>query len=101
MKHKIISLSKNPKLQCLTYPFLKLAETILINKIGRDLRAQTIRELRQSLIETTNNNIRAILIYGSTAKGKARPDSDIDMMIILNDTDALPILVSEEEMDCI
>ena len=67
--------------------------------IGEELRAKTITELRKSLNIFDNDNIRAILLYGSTAKGEAKLSSDVDIIVILNDTKVSPVFLSQEEIN--
>ena len=99
MNNKIVSLTSPNTLKQWLSNFNKNAiEVLRTTRIGRELRAEAVSELRDCLIKGNNENIRAILLFGSTAKGTAKPNSDIDLMVILNDTDANPLFVSEEEM---
>jgi len=39
--------------------------------------------LREELQETMGSQLEAIYLYGSQARGEARPDSDIDILIVV------------------
>jgi predicted nucleotidyltransferase len=37
-----------------------------------------------AMLEFSENNIRQVILFGSTARGEARPDSDIDVCVTIN-----------------
>lgn len=43
------------------------------------------RAVKQALVELYGDRIARLLLYGSYARGDARPDSDIDFLVILKD----------------
>lgn len=45
--------------------------------------AAILKKLRADLALILDNRLEAIYLYGSQARGDARPDSDIDVMIVL------------------
>src|SRR5690606_19899248 len=47
--------------------------------------SEILRILRQELEEILGDELDAIYLYGSRARGDARPDSDIDVLIVLRD----------------
>jgi predicted nucleotidyltransferase len=44
-----------------------------------------LRKLKKELIRIYGDQIHSILLYGSRARGDERPDSDIDILIVLKD----------------
>jgi predicted nucleotidyltransferase len=42
-----------------------------------------LKELKQGLIRIYGNQLKAVYLYGSYARGDARPDSDIDVLMVL------------------
>lgn len=42
-----------------------------------------LKRLKRELIAIYGDEIHSILLYGSRARGDARPDSDIDILIVL------------------
>lgn len=44
-----------------------------------------LRELKKGLVEIYGDQLKAIYLFGSFARGEGRlPDSDIDVMVVLN-----------------
>ena len=42
-----------------------------------------IEEIKQRLVATYGDRLRGVVLYGSEARGEARPDSDIDLLVLL------------------
>jgi predicted nucleotidyltransferase len=51
-----------------------------------------LNELKASLVELYGDRLFSLILFGSQARGEATPDSDIDVMVVLND----PVNVAEE-----
>ncbi|MBD2149476.1 nucleotidyltransferase domain-containing protein [Pseudanabaena sp. FACHB-1277] len=51
-----------------------------------------LKELKASLVNLYGDRLFAMILFGSQARGEATPDSDIDVMAVLND----PVNVAEE-----
>lgn len=49
---------------------------------------QILNRFKQLLLERFGDNIISLILYGSVARGTARNDSDIDLLIILKDAPA-------------
>ena len=45
--------------------------------------ARILRDLRAELEQRLGDRLAAVYLYGSRARGDARPDSDIDVLIVL------------------
>ena len=43
-----------------------------------------MKELKEGLVHIYGDKLKAVYLYGSYARGDARTDSDIDVMIVLN-----------------
>ncbi|MBI5838887.1 MAG: nucleotidyltransferase domain-containing protein [Chloroflexi bacterium] len=44
-----------------------------------------LKELKQGLVNIYGEQLKAVYLYGSYARGEARPDSDIDVLMVLKD----------------
>ena len=44
-----------------------------------------LRKLKNGLVEIYGDQLNAVYLYGSYARGEARPSSDVDVMIVLSD----------------
>lgn len=44
-----------------------------------------LNELHQGLVELVGDQLAAIYLYGSQARGKARDDADIDVLVVLKE----------------
>ena len=52
-----------------------------------------LRTLRQELAKALGSQLERIVLYGSRARGEARPDSDIDLLIVVKDEVNYPDLM--------
>jgi len=50
---------------------------------------QILIKFKQSLLDRFSNNLISIVVFGSIARGTARKESDIDLLIILKDAPAV------------
>ncbi len=48
-------------------------------------RNEIMNELRDRMIDTYRDQLIAIVLFGSQARGDATPDSDFDVLIVLKD----------------
>ncbi len=62
-----------------------------LNILDMPLRVHAaLRELRESLRETYGDRLQRLVVFGSHARGDARADSDVDVLIVLGgDVDPL------------
>ena len=44
-----------------------------------------LRSLRRDLAHALGDQLQAVILYGSQARGQARPDSDIDVLVVVRD----------------
>lgn len=47
-------------------------------------RSELLAEIRRRLEEAHGARLRGIVLYGSEARGEAGPDSDIDLLVLLD-----------------
>jgi|SRR5215207_969824 len=52
-------------------------------KVPQRIR-KIMKELKEGLIRIYGDKLKELYLYGSYARGVAQPDSDIDVMIVLN-----------------
>jgi predicted nucleotidyltransferase len=48
-------------------------------------RGALLRRIRSELEVTYGQRLRLVMLYGSEARGEARPDSDIDVLVLLDE----------------
>lgn len=59
---------------------------VLYNSIVNDPKLSTLlKKLPDELGDTFGENLSAVYLYGSQARGDAHPDSDIDVLVVLRD----------------
>ncbi len=46
-------------------------------------REQILKEIRARLEAKHGHRLRGVVLYGSEARGQSRPDSDIDLLVLL------------------
>ena len=46
-------------------------------------RQTLLGEIRQRLLEVHGRRLHGVVLYGSEARGESRPDSDIDVLVLL------------------
>ena len=49
------------------------------------LVSAVLSEIRSRLEETFGSRLKGVLLYGSEAAGRSRPDSDIDILVLLDE----------------
>jgi len=47
-------------------------------------RNELLRRVKSILQETYGERLRGVILYGSEARGTAEPDSDIDLLVLLD-----------------
>ena len=52
-----------------------------------DIKKQALIEFKKALLKRFPNRIKKIILYGSYARGDTNPDSDIDILIIVDNSD--------------
>ena len=51
--------------------------------MNNDRLSKILKSLHEGLTRLLGDHLEAILLYGSQARGDARPDSDIDVLVVL------------------
>lgn len=51
-----------------------------------DKRQRLAQQATESLLKFPENSIKQVILFGSTARGEARPDSDIDVCITFDNS---------------
>lgn len=47
-------------------------------------RQELLGEIKQRLLKAHGHRLRGVVLYGSEVRGEARPDSDIDVLVLLD-----------------
>ena len=47
-------------------------------------RSELLKRVKSILQETYGERLRGVILYGSEARGTAEPDSDIDLLVLLD-----------------
>ncbi len=47
-------------------------------------RCELLAAIKQRLLKAHGERLRGVVLYGSEARGQARPDSDIDVLVLLS-----------------
>lgn len=53
--------------------------------MSQEKLAEILTSLRSALVGLLGDHLAAVYLYGSQARGDAQPDSDIDILIVLQD----------------
>ncbi len=61
-------------------------ETVLPGAVDRET-AEMVTRLRDELRRALGDNLRRLTLYGSRARGDAAPDSDVDVLVVLERVD--------------
>jgi len=48
------------------------------------IASRTLAELKERLSDAYGERLHAVVLFGSEARGDARPDSDIDVVVVLD-----------------
>ena len=66
-----------------------------------ELYFQTANALASKVAEALNGEVHSVVLYGSTARGEARRNSDIDVLVLSDHPDSLRqrVVEIEEELD--
>jgi len=56
-----------------------------MNTVAQSPRTQLLATLRSALSAAYGSRLRGIVLFGSEARGEARADSDIDLLVLLDE----------------
>ena len=89
VKHGIVSMRRVGRSHVYTLEFDNVLVKNLLTPLF-DCERNITKSMTSLIIEAIGkNNTLSVILFGSSAKGIARPDSDYDVLIIMSDTKAL------------
>jgi len=67
-------------------PIVKIKENSMMQEDTKEKRMEEVKQFTKRVLEKFNGLIKAIVIIGSVVRGEFKPESDIDVFIIIDDT---------------
>lgn len=69
----------------------------MINSLTRDTILSELRQLKPEL--SRRYGVNRLALFGSFVRGEAKPDSDIDVVVELNEPDLFALVHIKEELE--